>query len=428
MMLKSFYSLFFILLGFGIYAQDTITFMQYNLLMYGNNFGGCTSSNNNINDKNQYLHTIVEYVKPDILTVNELYKDPFYSNFLLNGALNINGISYFQMGEPTNVSNSYTINQIFYNSDKLVLYTQGAISTSYRDITIYRLYYNTPDLKYTKDTVYINCCVTHLKAGQGYEDERANETQKLMDYLNNTNATGNYLFMGDFNFYTSAEPGFQNLVNYYNEDVRFYDPVNKMGSWNNNSYYASVHTQSTHTSGDCPSGGGMDDRFDFILVSDEILSGADKAKYVQNSYRAVGQDGKHFNKSLLDSPTNTSVPNDVLHALYNMSDHLPVTLKLAVGNNVGINAFYNNDFTVRFPNPVKDNVRLTIENAKSGYYDVNIFNTLGMIVYSGKVEVNGITTCSIPTVGFKSGLYILRISDKNGSGVSLRKFLTIVAL
>ena len=391
--------------------------MQYNLLMYGNNFSGCTSSNNNIDDKNQYLHTIVDYVKPDILTVNELDADPFYSNYLLNGALNINGVSYFQMGEPTNVSNSYTINQIYYNSDKLVLYTQGAISTSYRDISIYRLYYISQDLKYTNDTVFINCCVTHLKAGQGYEDERANETQKLMNYLSNTNTTGNYFFMGDFNFYTNAEPGFQNLVNYPDEDVRFYDPVNKMGSWNNNSYYASVHTQSTHTSGGCASGGGMDDRFDFILTSHEILSGANKAKYVPGSYWAVGQDGQHFNKSLLDSPSNTSVPNDVLHALYNMSDHLPVTLKLAVGNNVGISIFERNNFTVKFSNPVTDNIKLTIENAKSGYYDITIVNTLGVIVYSGKVEVSGTTTFSISSGSFKPGLYILRIIDKNGSGV-----------
>ena len=418
MMLKIFTSLLFVLFNFGLFAQDTLTFMQYNLLMYGNDFGGCTSSNNNINNKNEYLNTIVDFVKPDILTVNELYKDPFYSNYLLNGALNINGVDYFQMGDPTNVSNSYTINEIYYNSDKLVLYTQGAISTSYRDISIYRLYFISPDLKYTKDTVFITCCVTHLKAGQGYEDERANETQKLMDYLSNTNATGNYMFMGDFNLYTNAEPAFQNLINYPDEDVRFYDPVNKMGSWNNNSYYASVHTQSTHTSGGgCASGGGMDDRFDFIMVSDEILSGSDKAKYVEGSYWAVGQDGQHFNKSLLDSPTNTSVPNDVLHALYNMSDHLPVTLKLAVGKNVGIRAFGKNNFTLKLASPFKNNIKFTVENAKSGYYDISVVNTLGVVVYSGKMEVSGTTTYSIPSAGLKPGLYILRILDKDGNGV-----------
>jgi hypothetical protein len=417
MISKIFTVLILLLLNFSISAQDTLTFMHYNLLMYGNNFGGCNSSNNNIDNKNEYLHTIVDYVKPDILTVNELDENPYYTSYLLNGALNINGTTYFQMGNPPNVSNAYTVNQIYYNSEKLVLYTQGAISTNYRDIDIFRLYYLSPDLKYTKDTVYLNCCVAHLKASQGYEDERAIQTQKLMNYLNNSSASGNCFMMGDFNVYTNAEPAFQNLVNWPNEEIRFYDPINKMGHWNGSSYYASVHTQSTHTSSGCGAGGGMDDRFDFILVSDEILSGADKAQYVQDSYWAVGQDGQHFDKSLLDYPTNTSVPNDVLHALYNMSDHLPVTLKLAVGNNVGISTFERNNFIVRFSNPVKDNIKLAIENAKSGYYDITIVNTLGVILYSGNMEVSGTTTFTIPSESFKPGLYILRITDKNGSGV-----------
>ncbi len=392
--------------------------MHYNLLMYGNNFGGCNSSNNNIDNKNEYLHTIVDYVKPDILTVNELDENSYYTSYLLNGALNINGTTYFQMGNPPNVSNAYTVNQIYYNSEKLVLYTQGAISTNYRDIDIFRLYYISPDLKYTKDTVYLNCCVAHLKASQGYEDERAIQTQKLMNYLNNSSASGNYFMMGDLNVYTNAEPAFQNLVNWPNEEIRFYDPINKMGPWNGSPYYASVHTQSTHTSSGCGASGGMDDRFDFILVSDEILSGADKAKYVQDSYWAVGQDGQHFDKSLLDYPTNTSVPNDILHALYNMSDHLPVMMKLAVGSNVGISTFTENLFTIKFQNPVNENLLITIENANPGYYDVTVFNTLGVCTYSEEQVIVGTSTLVLSFNKYKSGLYILMITDKNGNRIA----------
>ena len=36
-------------------GQDTVRIMHYNLLMYGNYFSGCTSSNNNVEDKNEYL-------------------------------------------------------------------------------------------------------------------------------------------------------------------------------------------------------------------------------------------------------------------------------------------------------------------------------------------------------------------------------------
>jgi len=92
------------------WSQDTIRIMHYNLLMYGDNFGGCTSSNNNVNDKNGYLKTIVDYVKPDIVTVNEIYKDSYYHDLILDSVFNIAGVNYYARGNPPNLSNGYTVN------------------------------------------------------------------------------------------------------------------------------------------------------------------------------------------------------------------------------------------------------------------------------------------------------------------------------
>jgi len=114
--------------------------------------------------------------------------------------------------------------------------------------------------------------------------------------------------------------------------------VSSPGNWNNNSSYASIHTQSTRSGiiGDGGSFGGMDDRFDFIFFTDDLVSGANKLTYVPNSYTAVGNDGNHFNKSINSSPINTSAPTNVIDALYIMSDHLPIALKAYVPLNVGI--------------------------------------------------------------------------------------------
>ena len=46
--------------------------------------------------------------------------------------------------------------------------------------------------------------------------------------------------------------------------------------------------------------GGMDDRFDFIFVSEDLISGEDGVLYLENSYLAEGQDGNHFNQSVND--------------------------------------------------------------------------------------------------------------------------------
>ncbi|MBN2175034.1 MAG: T9SS type A sorting domain-containing protein [Bacteroidales bacterium] len=402
-------------------AQDTLRFMQYNLLMYGNDFGGCNQSNNNLNDKNQYLNKIVEYFRPDVLTVNEIYKADYIHEYLMSNALNVNGVDYFEKGNPPNLANSYIVNQVFYNKEKLSLESDIVIETGVRDIDIFKLKYQPAN---SGDPVYIHCIVAHLKAGNSYEDEieRSNETNKLMNYLSNSNASGNYLMMGDFNVYSSSEPAFQNLVNYQNNEVRFYDPINRLGEWNNFYVFSDVHTQSTHTDGDCASGGGMDDRFDFILASDEIIDGTNKAKYVPGSYRAIGQDGEHFNKSLLDSPQNTTVPVGVLNALYGMSDHLPVVLELAVGDNVGISQINNKDFRVSILNPVSDGIELRIKSSKPVQLNLAIVNLQGQTLTQEFYEGQGTGIKKLSIYGLPKGIYFLIVKDRK-KGSSAMKFM-----
>ena len=261
--------------------------------------------------------------------------------------------------------------------------------------------------------------VAHLKAGNSSEDasERTIETTKLMNYLNNSSATGNYTLSGDLNVYTASEQAFQNLLFHSNTSIRFYDPVNKVGSWNNNSYFASVHTQSTHTSGVCFSTGGLDDRFDFILASDEIINGSDYMKFIPGSYAALGQDGQHFNGSLTSSPQNNSVPEEVLNALYNMSDHLPVVMKVIVGENLGLQMIREKDFTVTMQNPIRSDLELNITASRHLNLVIKINNTLGQLVYSGFYPIDqSTTTIQIPFINFRKGVYFLQ------AGVDQKQF------
>lgn len=400
---------------FQLVAQDTLKVMHYNLLMYGNNSGWCNANNNDVDEKNLNLQTIIDYVKPDIFTVNELSENTFFHEYLLSYALNVEGVNYFQMGNPYNLSGSYIVNQVYYNSNKLTLDNYTAVSTVGRDIDIFRLYFILPG---GSDTAFINCVVAHLKAGNSSEDalQRTNETNSLMNYLSNQNATGNYLMMGDFNVYKGTEDAFENLLYHSNQSIRFYDPIDKVGSWNNNSYYSNIHTQSTNTSsGGCPSSGGMDDRFDFILTSDEVLNGTHNARIVPGSYMAFGQDGEHFNKALIDDPQNPSVPQNVIEALYNMSDHLPVVMDLMVGSNVGVEEHDKMDqLEVNFLNPFTDKVQLDIITEKSKIVSIELFNIQGRLIYSNSVQINQNLKYNIPMSSSASGLYLLRLSTEDG--------------
>ena len=109
-----------------------------------------------------------------------------------------------------------------------------------------------------------------------------------------------------------------------------YDPL-PAGSWHDNASFASIHSQSTRISqfgGGAT--GGLDDRFDFILFSDDVVNGTNKVKYIYNTCHSVSNDGNHLNKSIIASPVNSSVPDSVLQALYFMSDHLPVICNVEV--------------------------------------------------------------------------------------------------
>ena len=402
------------------WSQEIIRVMHYNLLNYDINTGGCNASNNNVNDKNVYLRTILEYVNPHIITVNEINCSVQTYDKLLDDCLDIYKPGLFERVEKTCPSNIALSNMIYYREDILSFHSQEVVSTNVRDINLIRLYYDAPDLGNTFDTVFLTCIIAHLKAGSDWDDEleRADETHRLMNFLDQSGYTGNMLFMGDFNVYDGSEQAFQNVVNPDNTAFRFHDPIDKIGDWHNNSYFSPIHTQSTHTVQNCFISGGMDDRFDFILISESIKNVENEVAYVEGSYRAIGQDGQRFNKSLIESPVNSSVPSVVLDALYNMSDHLPVMLDLAIGQGAGIfKAQSSNVFAVT--NPVRDKISLRFSSPISEQEQLILSTVTGSILHIYSLEP-GQEKVELPATSLDPGFYLIGIYSNRSLKAALR--------
>jgi len=327
--------------GLKLSAQDTITVLSYNILNY-------PASNSS---KADTLKPIIQFIQPDIFMITELTSSSGATT-ILNDALNVDGVTYYQKALYFNGPD--TDNMLYYNSDKLVLYSQFEIATTLRNVSEYVLYYNAPNMTTTSDTVFIYCYMAHLKASTGTanEQQRNQEAVTLKNYMDSRGSIENVFLGGDFNLYTSSEAAYSTILNGGN--VKLLDPISSPGSWNSNSSFANIHTQSTRSGsiGDGGSFGGMDDRFDFLFFNNDLLAGAKGLTYVANSYKAVGNDGNHYNKSINATPTNTAAPANVIDALYYMSDHLPVALKAYVAANVGVkeetitanwNGFYNGE-------------------------------------------------------------------------------------
>lgn len=394
----------------ALHAQDTLTVMQYNLLEYGNyqsGFAECYETNNNTQRKDECIRTLMDYVKPDILTVCEFGATQALLDGFLRHNLNINGADYWKSDNIINYAHSNIINHIFYDSRKMELKKHVALRTNPRDTDVYELYMKTPSLQ-SGDTIKLICIVAHPKAGMNYQAERRALMQVAMDYVNAHYPNDNALIMGDFNMYKSSETGYQLLTRTYsNPSICFVDPlagVGGVGNWNSNPQFAPFHTQSTRRySDECFSSGGLDDRFDFILMSDEVYMGFNRIRYINNSYHAVGNDGRHFDMSV-DQNGNDVVPPVVAEALYDGSDHLPVTMKMLVFAHLEVEEHACGGFTV-YPNPASNQLEVSV----NGTYRIS--NLLGQTVLSGR------DSRRIDVSGLPAGFYFLSIE-----GVT-RKFI-----
>lgn len=315
----------FCLAAYSLFAQrDTLHVMVYNLL----NFPSATATPN----RQDTLRKILHYYQPDILMVCEL-NNATGSNQILNTSLNSMGVSnYAAANYVTNRSTTDNHqNMLYYNTQKVGLKSQSELLTDLRDINEYVVYFKDPNLALHNDTTFSRLFVTHLKAGTAGTDyaRRNGEAQVLVNYMNTFPANFNAIFAGDFNTYNSSDACYQTIV--ASGSYPFFDPIGVPGAWSNNASFAPVHTQSTRVAsfnGGATS--GLDDRFDHIVVTEPVLTGLHRVRYIPGTYEALGQDGNHYNVALIDLPANPTLPGSVLNALYYMSDHLPVVMDIEV--------------------------------------------------------------------------------------------------
>lgn len=293
----------------GFSQTDTFTVMHYNILRF--------PEANAL--KAPLLRPIINYVQPDVITMNEI------TAIQALDSLDAYAFDTSKYAHAPWITDNELVSIVYYRKDKLAIKNQGFLYTSPRRTNYYRFYSRLQDFSAIPDTLFFTVFVTHMKSSQGEENEysRAQQAATVRAFMDALPPGSNILFNGDFNLYTAAEPAWINLTASGNHQL--HDPIYREGNWNNNASFSDIHTQSPRTTSfDMGVTGGLDDRFDFILASTEVMDGRYGFKALPSTYKAIGNDGQHFNKSILATPTNTSVPDSVLQALHNFSDHLPV--------------------------------------------------------------------------------------------------------
>ena len=256
----------------------------------------------------------------------------------------------FIAGPDTNLAFYYRAGKVQFLGQTLVL-AGGNTNGAPRDIRRYDVRL----VGYTSGGATLALYGDHMKAGstQSDQDRRLIEATAIRANANALPAGWQFLLAGDLNMQASTQAAYQQLIgSQVNNRGQFLDPINSPGAWNANSAFRFLHTQAP---GGTPSiTGGMDDRFDFILLATTLgdTSGFD---YIgspaipyststwndpNHSFRAWGQDGTYFNSSM--NPASNAMVGPVVGAAIKATcdadqygGHLPVFLDLRVPPEVG---------------------------------------------------------------------------------------------
>lgn len=313
-----------LLVGLTALGQQTARIMSYNLLNF---------LTGNLAGREDTLRTIIDHVRPDLFLIQELKNDIGLQLIVQRSFDGLPGNYEAATFLPQQSgSGGFKLQQsLVYNADLFGLLHEGHLMTAVRDINRYQLYWKDPMLAQGADTVKLWVFVAHLKSSQGSSNVEARlaMVQTFTTHLQLLPPNVSVVFAGDLNVYTSTEPAYQKLMDESNAIV-MRDPIDSPGNWHSSSFVQrEIHTQSTRQSSifDDGAGGGMDDRFDFILLSENMFSANGPITYVTGSYHAPGNDGSCYDQSIT-SCGGGDVPYEMIRAMYHMSDHLPVVLDL----------------------------------------------------------------------------------------------------
>lgn len=290
-------------------------------------------------------------MSPDVLIGQEFETATSVSTYL--SILNTAPGSPADWAAAAFVNGNDTDNALFYRTSKIQFIAQTVVSQGASGLTNHPRDVTRYDLKpvgYVGAAATLACYSVHMKAGNSTDDQsqRLIEANAIRANSNVLNASWNYVLAGDFNIQNSNQAAYQALLSMSPSAGRFIDPIATPGAWVNNNAYRFVHTQSPGGT-DPNQTGGMDDRFDFLLLSPSLTNG-NGFEYIGNpaapystttwndtnhSYRCWGNDGSSFN-AILTITGNTMVGSVIAQALHDApgndasGGHLPVFLDLRV--------------------------------------------------------------------------------------------------
>jgi len=387
-------------------SATEVTVAGWNIL----NYPGSTGT-----QRVPYFRTVLGSVSIDVLAVQEVLGTNGLNHFLNNVLEVVEPGAWAAAGFHDGYD---TDRALYYRPSVVEVLDYGWLDTDLRDIDWWQL-------REVGSGEEFRLFTLHLKASQGSSEEqqRLEEATVLRDYLDTLPPDLPVVVAGDWNIYYAGEPAYQLLLSA--GIGQLFDPIDQTGYWHNNASYAIIHTQSTRTTAfGGGATGGMDDRFDQILVTDDLLDGSG-VEILPDTYLAYGNDGLHFNQSIINGG-NSAVPWEVAVALHESSDHLPVIVDVFFPDASSVAGTAPRLIELRaWPNPFNPIVTLFFELPDAAEVELAVYDVSGRKVaelYCGSLPA-GPHRVRWQPADQPAGLYLARLSLGGVPGATSRLVL-----
>jgi hypothetical protein len=270
----------------------------------------------------------------DIITFNEVTTGSLSTLQSLVNAAAPSGVTYTlaTYTSASGESGASGAQAMFYRSDRFSEITSGHAdifteASRYTDRWLLQL----TGYSDAKSRVYVYG--SHLKASSGSSNEalRLNGAVAIRNNADALPAGSPIIYTGDYNFYNNSESGYLEFISA--GPAQAVDPFGT-GSWAG-AANAIKHSQAPAVSPCCGLvGGGMDDRFDFVMPSLSANDG-NGISMISGTMRNVGNDGAHYDTGV-GVGNNTYFPGELARSnaladdLEAASDHIPQILEFTV--------------------------------------------------------------------------------------------------
>ena len=401
--------LFAIAALFSLPIFSQINVMSYNMLNF---------PTGNLAGRVDTLANIIDYYRPHLLLIQELKTEEGLQD--ITNMMNTFDYGSFahstfvpqQSGSPS----EFDLQQaLVYDQSIFKLKSESVIPTVVRDVNEFVLYLNDAELANGADTAFLYVYVTHLKSSTGFsnESQRLSSVNTWWSHIDSNRAAGDRVIIaGDFNLYTNTEPAYTALME-STHVVQMRDVLSDLGNWTGSSFaHKEILTQSTRSSAiyNDGAGGGVDDRFDFILFSDNLLDETNTLHYVPESYASLGNTGACYNSNIMLCEANNPVPIDVLWSMYYMSDHIPQVAQLTTEVQLGASDIQV-DKQIKLSAWTISTSEVVIHLTGYGTGTWELIDALGRKISGQKIEVRGDAKFRVPS---PTGLIFVRFTALNG--------------